>query len=121
MTNKTIGKYGEELAKNFLIKNGYKIVEMNFRYSRMAEIDIIAEKSGVLHFVEVKTRTSLSFGAPIEAIDNRKLASIFSCANFYLQKSKKKYKKFQIDAVGIVVKKNSPEDFKIDLFPPLFI
>ena len=44
MTNKIIGKYGEDIAKNFLIKNGFEILEMNYRYSRVAEIDIIASK-----------------------------------------------------------------------------
>ena len=52
MTNKIIGKYGEELAKDFLIKQGFKILEMNYRYSRIAEIDIIAFKKDVLHFIE---------------------------------------------------------------------
>ena len=54
MTNKIIGKYGEEIAKNFLIKNGFEIIETNYRYSRIAEIDIIASKNDILHFVEVK-------------------------------------------------------------------
>ena len=57
MTNKIIGKVGEDIAKNFLIKKGYKILEMNYRFSRVAEIDIIATKKDILHFVEVKTRT----------------------------------------------------------------
>ena len=78
---------------------------MNFHYSKMAEIDIIAEKNNILHFVEVKTRSSLSFGTPIEAVSAKKLASIFACGNFYLQNSKKKFKKFQIDAIGIILSK----------------
>lgn len=105
MTNKTIGKYGEELAKNFLIMHGYEILEMNFRYSRMAEIDIIAKKENIIHFVEVKTRTQNFFGAPFEAISRNKLQSIYKCANFYLQNSKEKYKKIQIDAIGIILNK----------------
>ena len=112
MTNKTIGKYGEELAKNFLIKKGYKILEMNYRYSKLAEIDIIALKNDIVHFVEVKTRNSSIFGTPLEAINYKKLASIFKCANYYLQNSDKKYKAMQIDAIGIVLNKNTEE--KID-------
>ncbi|MBQ8635678.1 YraN family protein [bacterium] len=103
MTNKTIGKHGEDIAKNFLIKNGYKILETNYRYSRIAEIDIIAEKEDVLHFVEVKTRTQELFGTPLEAITPLKLKQIFSCALKYMNNSKKRYKRYQIDAVGIVL------------------
>ena len=103
MTNKTIGKYGEDLAKTFLIKEGFKILETNFRYSKMAEIDIIAEKNNVLHFVEVKTRTQNFYGTPIEAIDKNKLIQIYTCAKYYLQNSKKKFKSYQIDGLGITL------------------
>lgn len=110
MTNKEIGKYGEELAKDFLIKNKFEILETNFHYSKMAEIDIIAKKNNILHFVEVKTRSSSFFGKPLEAIDRRKLSSIFSCANFYIQQHKNGYDKFQIDAIGIILNKNNPPE-----------
>lgn len=109
MTNKEIGKYGENLAKDFLIKQGYEIIETNFHYSKMAEIDIIAKKDNVIHFVEVKTRTSNSFGVPLEAIGKKKLESIYHAGLFYIQKNKN-YKKFQIDAVGIVLDKNKNPD-----------
>lgn len=106
MTNKIIGKYGEDAAKNFLMKKGFEIVEMNYRYSRIAEIDIIASKDNVLHFVEVKTRTQENFGSPLEAVTPSKLKQIYSCAIQYMNNSKRKYKKYQIDAIGIVLDKN---------------
>ncbi len=106
MTNKTIGKYGEQLAKNFLIKKGFKILELNYRYSRLAEIDIIAQKDDTIHFVEVKTRTQSIFGTPLEAINQTKLKSIYKCALYYMQNISKKYKKYQIDAIGIILNKN---------------
>ena len=109
MTNKIIGKHGEQLAKDFLIKKGYKILEMNFRYSKMAEIDIIAAKNNIIHFVEVKTRTQDFFGAPLEAITPNKLSSIYKCAQFYLANSKQKYKKIQIDAIGVLLNKEKTE------------
>ncbi len=111
MTNKIIGKQGEELAKNFLIKKGFTIVEMNYRFSRVAEIDIIAQKDNVLHFVEVKTRTQNFFGSPLEAINKAKLTSIYKCANYYLFNSKKRFKKIQIDAIGIILNKNGEHKF----------
>lgn len=110
MTNKEIGKYGEELAKNFLIKKGYEILEMNYRFSRNAEIDIIASKKNILHFVEVKTRTQNIFGKPLEAITPNKLKQIYSCAIFYMSNTNKKYKKYQIDAIGILLTKDGSYD-----------
>ena len=106
MTNKIIGKYGEDLACDFLTKKGYEILERNFRFSKLAEIDIIAHKKDVLHFVEVKTRTQKFFGSPQEAVTPSKLKQIYSCAMFYLQNSKKKYKSYQIDVIGIELNKN---------------
>ena len=108
MTNNDIGKYGETLAKDFLIKNKFKILETNFHYSKIAEIDIIAEKNNILHFVEVKTRSSDKFGTPFEAVNKKKMSSIFSAANFYIQQKKLRYEKFQIDVVGIILNNDSP-------------
>lgn len=112
MTNKIIGKYGEDIAKNFLIKKGYEILETNYRYSRVAEIDIIAAKSGILHFVEVKTRTQEFYGSPLEAITPNKLKQIFTCATKYNSNSKRRFKSCQIDAIGIVL--NGKDVEKID-------
>ena len=105
MTNKIIGKYGEDIAKDFLIKNGFEILETNYRYSKIAEIDIIAKKKNILHFIEVKTRTQDFFGAPLEAITPNKLKQIYSCALQYMNNSKKRYEKYQIDAIGIILDK----------------
>ena len=119
MTNKSIGKYGEDLAKDFLIKQGFEIVENNFHYSKMAEIDIIAKKDNIIHLVEVKTRTSEYFGNPLEAINKKKVQSIYHAGLFYIQKNKK-YSKFQIDAIGIILDKNNQPKYtfleNIELF-----
>ena len=56
-----LGKLGEEMAVEFLKKDGYKIVETNWTFQK-AEIDIIAQKENVLAIIEVKTRSSLDFG-----------------------------------------------------------
>jgi len=106
MTNKIIGKYGEDIAKDFLIKNKYEILNTNYRYSRVAEIDIIASKDNILHFVEVKTRTQEIYGEPLEAVTPNKLKQIYTCAIQYMNTSKKRYKKYQIDAIGILLEGN---------------
>ena len=103
---KKVGSSGENIAKNFLINNGFKVLEMNFHYSRAAEVDIIALKDDILHFVEVKTRSNDKFGSPLEAITQRKLSLITSAARYYIQNVSKKYYKFQIDVIGIMLNKD---------------
>ena len=66
--NKDIGCAGEELAALLLLQRGYRILARNFA-CRWGEIDIIAEKEGVLHFVEVKTRLSDTYGADWRSTD----------------------------------------------------
>lgn len=113
MSNKIKGKYGEDLAVNYLIKNGYAIVERNYRFSRYGEVDIIALDKDVLCFVEVKTRTSNAFGTALEAVTKQKLDKIRKCALFYIQNSKCRFKRYRIDAVSVFlsgdIDKKEPE------------
>ncbi|KKU13221.1 MAG: hypothetical protein UX20_C0028G0010 [Candidatus Magasanikbacteria bacterium GW2011_GWC2_45_8] len=62
-----LGAYGENLAAEFLLRHGFQILARNFRV-RGAELDIIARKEDALYFVEVKTRSGVSYGAPESAI-----------------------------------------------------
>lgn len=102
-TNISTGKKGEEFAKEYLIKNGYKILETNKRFSRFCEIDIIALDKKTLVFVEVKTRTGNVCGSPLEAITRTKYQHIKQGLFMYLQENPQ-YKNFRIDAVSIVLK-----------------
>jgi putative endonuclease len=76
------GNKGENLAVDFLQQNGYEIVVRNYRYKH-AEIDLIAKRNNVLVFVEVKTRSSTSFGEPETFVDAKKAAKIFEGAEQY--------------------------------------
>ncbi len=76
------GAYGEELACDFLKKQGYKILERNFRI-RGGEIDIIAIEDNTLVYVEVKTRSSNYFGYPEESVTPRKIKFLERAAKFY--------------------------------------
>ncbi len=66
-----LGKRGEDIAKDFLENKGYHILRMNWKHAR-AEIDLIAICQGVLIFVEVKTRSSVDYGAPEDFVDWKK-------------------------------------------------
>ena len=73
MNNRKVGETGEQIAVDYLIKNGFTILNRNFRSGRFGEIDIIAEEDSCICFIEVKTRTSDTFGAPSEAVDHKKM------------------------------------------------
>lgn len=68
--NKAIGNTGETLAKDFLLRNGFKIRDLNYRCP-LGEIDIIAFKNDILCFVEVKARYYLNYGFPMEAVTQK--------------------------------------------------
>ena len=78
------GKIAEDLAVDYLQKNGYKILVRNFRFQK-AEIDIIAEKDEVIIIVEVKARSTDVFMLPQEAVTKTKIKLIVSAANHYLE------------------------------------
>lgn len=65
--NKAIGTYGESIARDFLVNNGYRILDMNFR-NKFGEIDIISFKDDLIVFCEIKSRYTNSFGNPIESV-----------------------------------------------------
>ena len=81
------GKLAEELATDFLVKSGYKILLKNYRYLK-AEIDIIAEFENQIIIVEVKARTTDAFIEPHEAVNKRKIKLIVSAADFFIQENK---------------------------------
>ena len=78
-----LGKLGEELAVEFLRKNGYEILETNWTFQK-AEIDIIAQKENILAVVEVKTRSSLEFGLPQDFVKPKKIQLLVKAINEYV-------------------------------------
>ncbi len=78
-----LGNWGEQLAANYLIKNGYSIVERNWRYGK-EEVDIIARKDEFLVIVEVKTRHSSQFGDPQDFVTKRQQKHLINAADAYV-------------------------------------
>ncbi len=109
LQRKRIGINGEEIASNFLLKNGFKIVQKNFT-CKLGEIDIIAEKNHKLHFIEVKTRIGTDKGQPYEAVNFRKLQHIKNTIDYYLLKKNLKNSKLSIDVVSIVLARDNSVD-----------
>ena len=104
MINKRLlGQRGEEIACKALEKEGYRILEKNFR-CRQGEIDIIAEEKGVICFVEVKSRFSESFGLPEEAVTGWKHKKLLTVAVIYLEKKRIKSQDMRFDVVSVDLK-----------------
>ena len=101
--NKETGAKGEEIAQEYLKKQGYEIIETNKHFSRTCEIDIIAKQKDILVFVEVKTRSSEFFGSPFEAITKNKYENIKTGVFSYLKETKIKHKSFRIDGIAIIL------------------
>ncbi|MFA5129144.1 MAG: YraN family protein [Patescibacteria group bacterium] len=100
-----LGKLGEELACDFLKKQGYIILDNNYR-TRGGEIDIVAKEGEMIVFVEVKTRVSREFGYPEEAIDARKQHKLAMTAECYLATHELYEKDYRIDAIGIEMERD---------------
>ncbi|HET9946552.1 MAG TPA: YraN family protein [Patescibacteria group bacterium] len=97
-----IGKAGENIAAEYLKKHGYKILERNFQ-GKQGEIDIISIKDNVLVFVEVKTRRSVQFGTPLEAIRHAKLDAILLTAGYYTATHHNLPSQQRIDAIAVIL------------------
>ena len=78
-----LGKKGEQLAVDYLTKEGYKIEERNWRFQK-AEIDIIASKQETIISIEVKTRSSKDFGNPQDFVNSKKIKLMVLAMNEYV-------------------------------------
>ncbi|MEK7658787.1 MAG: YraN family protein [Patescibacteria group bacterium] len=108
-----VGKIGEDLARKYLEKQGYKIIEQNYK-TKYAEIDLVAKKSdrflekNKLVFIEVRTKIGENFGSPEDTLNQRKLRKVMQNALAY-SAFKKWGGPVRIDAICIVLK----QDFSV--------
>jgi putative endonuclease len=98
MNKRVFGSEGEQIAAEYLEKNGFCILERNFRSGRFGEVDIIASEGEYICFIEVKTRTQSTFGTPAEAVGTAKMQKIRSLAWIYLKQKGmgERYMRFDI-------------------------
>ncbi|MCP4652038.1 MAG: YraN family protein [Candidatus Omnitrophica bacterium] len=99
--NLEIGRKGEALAKKYLQKKGYRVIEQNHR-TKYSEIDLIARHKGVLVFIEVRTKVGDQFGTPEESFNRKKINKLIWNAKAYIT-WKGYLKQCRIDAVCIVL------------------
>lgn len=104
-----LGKYGEQLAGIYLTEKNFIILHVNWKYSRY-EIDVIASKNHVLHFIEVKTRSNNRFGFPEDSVDKKKMKRLMMAAEQYTHLHPD-WKYVQYDVLSISMRKNDPPEF----------
>jgi putative endonuclease len=106
-----LGRYGERVAGRYLRRHGYKVLYRNFRAPRGGEVDIVCRDKScdTLAFIEVKTRRSLAFGAPAEAVNSAKQALITRGALAWLQMLHHPDVLFRFDILEIIETEKGPE------------
>ena len=102
-----LGKKGEDLAVDFLIKNKYEILKRNYRFEK-AEVDIIAQKDNTLVAVEVKTRTTRDFGNPEEFLKPKQIQNLVKAVDEYVTENNIDLE-IRFDVIAIILDKNNME------------
>jgi putative endonuclease len=102
-----VGDRGEQTAAEYLLREGYEILQRNFRFGR-GEIDLIARKEGTIVFVEVKTRRNDSYGEPEEAVTPDKVRRIRRVASAYLSARRMGECDCRFDVVAVMYAGGAP-------------
>lgn len=97
-----LARIGEDIAVSYLAHRGWRVVGRNVRCGRTGELDIIAERAGVLAFVEVKTRRGNAFGTPGEAVTWRKQQRIRTLARAYLAQVRPRADSIRFDVIEVL-------------------
>ena len=96
------GELGERIAARWLRRQGWRIVAHRFRSGRR-DVDLIAEREGVVAFVEVKARRGSQFGDPVEAVTWRKQRELIRSASVWIDRFGAPGSSYRFDVVGVLV------------------
>ncbi len=103
-----LGRFGENVACDYLTENGYTILERNW-FTRKGELDIICTQDGVVVFVEVKSRGAASLGEPGEALNAHKKIRLVRAASAYLTQKRLWEKPGRFDLIAVRMRENEVE------------
>lgn len=103
------GALGEKMAIAWLVAKGFEILHQNWRHSHW-EVDIIASLNNVLHFIEIKTRRTATFGYPEEDVTKKKLINLINASEEFLFQYPM-WKNIQFDILSITLSKNRPVEY----------
>jgi putative endonuclease len=96
------GEVGERIAERWLRRKGWRIVQRRFRNGRR-DIDLVAERDGLVAFVEVKARRGVEFGHPVEAVNWRKQRDLTRSAHIWIERHGRPDDAFRFDVIGVLV------------------
>lgn len=102
------GSNGEKIAENFLQTKGYNILHRNWKWEKK-EVDLIAEKDGLLVFVEVKTRSASYFGYPEDAVGPAKQEYLKTAAGEFLYRHPE-FDQIRFDIISIMMRKDAIQE-----------
>ncbi|MBL8961659.1 MAG: YraN family protein [Gemmatimonadetes bacterium] len=97
-----LGKVGEQIAERWLRRRGWRVLHRRYR-SGHRDIDLVAERDGVVTFVEVKTRRGASFGGPVAAVNWRKQRELARSAHTWVDRFGRRGEAYRFDVVGVLV------------------
>ena len=103
------GKLGELYAADYFTSNGYNILHRNWRHSHW-EVDLIASKENILHFIEVKTRTTKKMGLPEESVNKKKMQNLLKAAEAFLFQQPQ-WHRIQFDILAITIIPHQPIEY----------
>jgi putative endonuclease len=118
--SKQLGKIGEDLATEHLIRQGYKVLHRNYSTS-LGEIDLVAYKNREYIFLEVKTRSSLSFGEPYLAVSERKKQKYRHLAMIYIQRECGQEPAYRFDIISVLINRQNGQLVQLDHFDNAFV
>jgi len=103
------GRTGEDLAARWLSEKGFSVLQRNWRHGRN-EVDIIAGRQGVLHFIEVKSRRSTRYGNPEQSVSQKKLGNVMRGASGWLHRWPA-FHRVQYDVLAITLDKDALPEY----------
>ncbi len=103
------GKQGEDMAAAWLTEQGFELLHRNWKHSYY-ELDAVASKEGILHFIEVKTRTTDTYGYPEEGVTPKKLQRLMNAGEEFLHQHPQ-WKRIQYDILSIRLHRYKAPDY----------
>lgn len=108
---KAVGTAGEKSACKFIKKEGYRVIEKNYR-TKYGEIEIIGIEGDTLCFAEVKSRSRSDYGTPEQFVTKHKQKRLWKTASIYIEEKKPESENFRFDVVAVDLENSKTEIFK---------
>lgn len=104
-TRPALGRAGEDVATAFYLRNGFRVLDRNFR-CKAGEIDLVVRRGSLVVFCEVKTRSRTAHGVPAEAVDGRKQARLRRLAGHWLAERRPRARDIRFDVIAVEAASN---------------